>query len=200
MGVAGAAAFRAAILVPLAAGIGAALGGAAAPLGSPEHFESRFEIYGFAGLHLLTTRTSLDLAADRYAISLDLETRGVADFIVTLKAHSEVRGRVAGDDVRPEYYHGEAVQNGTGRRNTVQYHPDGTVIGEAIPTATDGHLPASLGETRGTVDQLTAYFMLERQLARSGTCRLVVPVYDGRLRYDLHFRDATGEIPAQTVS
>ena len=197
MGTAGAAVVRVAILAPLVAGLGGALLGATLPLVSPEHFDSRFEIYGFAGLHLLTTRTSLELAGDRYAISLDLETRGVADLIVTLKSHSEVRGRTVGDTVRPEYYHGEAVQNGTDRRNTVEYHPDGTVIGAASPAPADGRIPTAATETRGTVDQLTAYFMLERQLARSGTCALNVAVYDGRLRYDLHFRDGTAESPLQ---
>src|SRR5207302_67894 len=44
--------------------------------------------------------------------------------------------------------------------------------------------------TRGTVDNLTAYFMLERQLAKTGSCALDVPVFDGRHRYDLQFADA----------
>ena len=43
---------------------------------------------------------------------------------------------------------------------------------------------------RGTVDNLTAYLRLERQIAAKGTCALTVPVFDGRYRYDLVFQDA----------
>src|SRR5262249_41214826 len=48
-------------------------------------------------------------------------------------------------------------------------------------------VPASA--TRGTVDNMTAYFLLERQLARTGSCALTVPVFDGVYRYDLFFTD-----------
>ena len=43
---------------------------------------------------------------------------------------------------------------------------------------------------RGTVDNVTAYLRLERQLAETGKCAMTVPVFDGRHRYDLVFADA----------
>jgi hypothetical protein len=46
---------------------------------------------------------------------------------------------------------------------------------------------------RGTVDQLTAYFLLERQLAQRGTCALVVPVFDGSALYNVRFTDIKSE-------
>jgi hypothetical protein len=49
-------------------------------------------------------------------------------------------------------------------------------------------------QLRGTVDQLTAYFLLERQLARRGTCALVVPVFDGSGIYNLRFTDIKREM------
>ena len=42
------------------------------------------------------------------------------------------------------------------------------------------------GQLRGTVDELTAYFIVERQLARRGSCTLNVPVFDGHGLYNLH--------------
>ena len=61
--------------------------------------------------------------------------------------------------------------------------------------------PASSGEpfvvaaeqTRGAVDQLTAYFLIERQLAQGGSCSLVVPVFDGTGFYNLRFSDLKRE-------
>jgi len=44
--------------------------------------------------------------------------------------------------------------------------------------------------TRDTVDNLTAYLRLERQLARTGSCALTARVFDGRHAYDLVFADA----------
>jgi hypothetical protein len=41
---------------------------------------------------------------------------------------------------------------------------------------------------------LTAYFLLERQLARHGTCAVVAPVFDGNGRYNLRFADLKREI------
>src|SRR5260370_21684984 len=39
-----------------------------------DRVDARFEIFGFAGLHVLTNRTTVDETADRYAISMDLDT------------------------------------------------------------------------------------------------------------------------------
>ena len=47
---------------------------------------------------------------------------------------------------------------------------------------------------RGTVDQLTAYLLLERQLASRGTCALVVPVFDGSGLYNLRFTDVKRDL------
>ncbi len=44
-------------------------------------------------------------------------------------------------------------------------------------------------QIRGTVDQLTAFFMVERQVAQRGTCKLTIPVFDGGGFYDLRFTD-----------
>src|SRR5260370_23690380 len=39
-----------------------------------DRVDARFEIFGFAGLHVLTNRTTVDETADRYTISMDLDT------------------------------------------------------------------------------------------------------------------------------
>jgi hypothetical protein len=51
-------------------------------------------------------------------------------------------------------------------------------------------------QIRGTVDQLTAYFILERQLAHSGSCSLTVPVFDGSGLYNLRPSYAPAATPA----
>ena len=74
--------------------VAAALPASAAEL---ERVEARFEIFGFAGLHVLTNRTTVQERGDRYAIATDLETRGLASVFVDLTSHSEVHGKFARD-------------------------------------------------------------------------------------------------------
>jgi len=70
--------------------VAAALPASAAEL---ERVEARFEIFGFAGLHVLTNRTTVQERGDRYVIATDLETRGLASVFVDLTSHSEVQPR-----------------------------------------------------------------------------------------------------------
>jgi hypothetical protein len=84
-------------------------------------------------------------------------------------------------------FHSESIRNGAGRRTRVDYRPDGTVDGGSTPPLPQ---PVAAGSLRGTVDNLTAYLQLERQLAKTGRCAMSVAVFDGRHRYDLQFTDA----------
>ena len=79
--------------------------------------------------------------------------------------------------------------------NRVDYAADGTVLGQSTPPA-ETRSPVTPSLVQGTVDQLTAFFMVERRLGDSRSCALVVPVYDGRRRYNLHFGAAAPEKPS----
>jgi len=57
--------------------------------------DARFEIFGFAGLHVLTNLTSTEETKDGYAIAMNLDTRGLASAFVDLRSHSEVQGTFA---------------------------------------------------------------------------------------------------------
>lgn len=177
--------------------VGAALvglGPLAAPAQAADSIALRFEVYGLAGLHVLTLKSNIDEAGDRYAINVDYATTGVAGLFVDVKTRAEVRGRLSQGAPQPEAFRKDTRRNGEDRHNKVDYRTDGTVIGGSIPASPEP-IPVSAG--RGTVDNLTAYFMLERQLARTGSCALSVAVFDGRYRYDLLFSDAgTKKLPS----
>jgi hypothetical protein len=168
----------------------------AVPATSPNLFYMRYEIFGIGGLHLLTNRTTVETSATRYAIAMDLDTRGLASFFVDLQSHSVVRGRLLGDTARPEEYSGEVRRNGTDRQTRVAYGADGTVANDWNSPSIEPAAFVPTDQTRGTVDQLTAYFILERELADRHTCDSVIPVFDGVHRYNLYFTDA----PSQALS
>jgi hypothetical protein len=171
----------------------AALRAVAAPAAEPDPVALRIEIYGFAGFHVLTNRTSLATSGDRYWITMDLDTRGIAAIFIDLNSHSEVDGRLTGEAVHPAAYHSDVRRNGVDRRYRIDYRTDGTVDADTTPPSVALRTSAVADQLRGTVDQLTAFFILERQLARSTTCALVVPVFDGRNRYNIRFTDAGAE-------
>jgi hypothetical protein len=186
--------FAFAILAAATAVALSTLGTVSAPAAEGDRVDARFEIYGFAGFHVLTNRTSVQEAGDRYAIAMDLDTRGLASVFVDLTSHSEARGGLATDTARPDAYRADVRRNGDDRHYAVDYRRDGTVINASTLSSTARPFLVSVEQIRGAVDQLTAYFILERQLARSGKCSLVVPVFDGSGYYNLRFAEIGREM------
>ena len=154
---------------------------------------ARFEIFGFAGLHVLTDRTTVEERVDGYAIATDLDTRGLASVFVDLKSHSEVHGRLIRDETHPIEYRADMRRNSTDRHYGLDYRGDGAVMDVSAPASPERLLLVAEKQIRGTVDQLTAYFIVERQLAQRGTCALVIPVFDGSGLYNLRFSDVKRE-------
>lgn len=164
-----------------------------APAAEPDRVEGRFEIYGFAGLHVLTNRTTVEEWGDRYAINMNLDTRGLASVFVDLVSHSEVQGSLAGQAARPQAYRSDVRRNGAERHYVVDYRGNGSVINASLPSPSARPLLVAAEQMRGTVDQLTAYFLVERKIARGGPCALIIPVFDGSGLYNLRFTDIDKE-------
>ena len=98
-----------------------------------DRIEMRIEMFAALGVHVATSRTTLEEATDRYAITTDVESWGVAAVFLNLVSHSEVHGRLGIDTVRPEAYRGEVHRNGVHTYNQVNYGADGMVTGASIP-------------------------------------------------------------------
>jgi hypothetical protein len=164
-----------------------ALGLLAAPAIAADRITMRVEVYGPLNLHVLSLQTRLERTNDSYAVAVDYATTGVAGMVVDQKTHAETRGRVTPVSAQPESFRSTTRRNGVERHNRVEYRPDGSLDGRSDPPPPD---PVAAAAVRGTVDNLTAYFRLERQIAAKKTCAMTVPVYDGGHRYDLVFQDA----------
>ena len=162
------------------------------PAAAADRVDLRFEVFGFAGLHLLTTQTSADVTPDGYSIAVDINTRGIVSAFVDLHSRSEVYGTLSRQSLHPDAYHSEVLRNGTERDYGIKYLADGDVINTRVP-ARRNSIKIDPAQLRGTVDQLSAYFLVERQLARTGACGAVVPVYDGNEVYRMRFTDIKDE-------
>jgi hypothetical protein len=158
-----------------------------APASAGDRLSARVELYGPLGIHVLTVRTTLDQTEERYSAGVDYATIGLAGILFEQKTHAVATGRLGRATAYPDSFSNDTVRNGIARRSRVSYRPDGTVEGTTAPP-TRVVVPPEL--MRGTVDNVTAYLRLERQLAETGKCAMTVPVFDGRHRYDLVFADA----------
>ena len=167
--------------------------GGAAPAIAADRIATRFEMFGLFGLHILTLHTALDEIADRYVITADYATTGLAGLVVEQSSRSQVRGRLTPVSAEPMSFGNDVRRNGVDEQKRVDYRLDGNVEGSCTPPPPNPIAPAA---ARGTVDNLTAYFRLQRQLALRKTCALTVAVFDGRDRYDLLFADAGQEMLA----
>jgi hypothetical protein len=185
---------RLALLATIAVAVVCAPAVLKAPAAETDRVDARFEIFGFAGLHVLTNLTTVQEIGGRYAISTDLDTRGLASAFVDLTSHSEVYGEFGRGEVRPERYRADVRRNGVQRQYAVDYRRDGTVTNISSPAPSGQPFLAAAAQSRGAVDQLTAYFILERQLAGGGSCSLIVPVFDGSGFYNLRFTDLKREM------
>ncbi len=168
-------------------------GASTAPAADTDRVYARFEIFGFAGFHVLTNRTTIQQAGDKYTITMELDTRGLASIFVDLTSHSEVRGELARGAARPEAYRADVRRNGAERHYAVDFRRDGSVANATTPASSGDALVVAAEQARGAVDQLTAYFLIETQLAHGGSCSLVVSVFDGTGLYNLRFSDLKRE-------
>jgi hypothetical protein len=158
--------------------------------GTDQRVATRFEVFGFANIGVLTLHNQLEEKGERYTITTDYATKGIASVFVDLTTHAEAHGRLTASSAQPEWFRNDSRRNGAERHSRLDYRPDGAIDTAATPPP---QTPVPESAIRGTVDNLTAYHRLERQLAHSGSCALTARVFDGRHAYDLVFEDAGRE-------
>jgi uncharacterized protein DUF3108 len=162
---------------------------ASAPAAADDVIEMSFEGFGALGLHLMTTHTRIEERAAAYTIEGDFQTSGIAA-LAGIGNHSVAQGREADGQPQPVSFTSDTVRKGATQRLHVDFKGSGVPDGSVTPPPQEPVTPVDPRQLSGTVDNLTAYLRLQRQLARAGSCALRVPVFDGRHRYDLRFSDA----------
>lgn len=160
------------------------------PAAADDVVSMEYEGFGPAGLHVLTTHTVIEEAPAWYQIEGDFATAGLGALFANVANRSVTRGREVADTPKPEIFDSETDRGGVVQHNRVDYPSDGVPNGSATPAPKEPVTPVNFSQLAGTVDNLTAYLLVERQLARGGGCDMTVPVFDGRHRYDLKFSDA----------
>jgi Protein of unknown function (DUF3108) len=145
-----------------------------------------FDVLGPLGMRVLEMHSLLEENPGRYAVSVNYATTGLAGLFIDQRTYAVAHGQLIPGSALPFSFRNQTRRNGVERNSQVSYSADGTVRGSSNPPPRNIVAPEA---ARGTVDNLSAYLRLERQVATRGTCAMTVPVFDGRHRYDLVFTD-----------
>jgi hypothetical protein len=151
-----------------------------------DRISMRIDVVGPLGMRVLEMHSLLEENPGRYAVSVDYATTGLAGLVIDQKTYAVAHGQLVPGSAIPASFRNQTTRNGVERNSQVSYSANGAVQGSSSPAPSNVVAPEA---ARGTVDNLSAYLRLERQLATKGTCALTVPVFDGRHRYDLVFTD-----------
>jgi len=169
--------------------IGLLLFGTTARAADDDVVEMSFEGFGPAGVHVATTHTMIEESPASYLIQGDFATAGMGALFLNLANRSVVKGWQRGDIPHPQSFESETMRNGVLHHNHVDFPSSGAPNGYFTPPPEQPLTPVAATQLPGTVDNLTAYLLVERQIGHGGSCTMRVPVYDGRHRYDLDFSD-----------
>jgi hypothetical protein len=144
-----------------------------------------------AGGRVAELTLGFDFAGMRYSISTRQTSAGVLRWIWSWESVAQVRGRFTADRTQPEKY--RVVGNSRGKPRTVEIdYVNGEPARVAVEPSnrSDGREEVPVALRRGALDPASAIMSVLRQVNETGTCEGRVPVFDGRQRYDIVFKDA----------
>jgi hypothetical protein len=144
------------------------------------------------GIPIGRAETVLAFEQDRYAAEIRMAASGVARLFTVWQLDAEASGALArdGDDLRlvPARHSRTSWRSeGEGEDHvTLSFEGDLPQVVEARPhPSEEDRDPVSDADRAGALDPVSALIALSRSVGRAGTCDAVVPVFDGRARYDL---------------
>jgi Protein of unknown function (DUF3108) len=154
-----------------------------------------YEVY-VGGLHLASADMVAFVDHGHYTAASLISTKGLADSFASSSVRALSTGEVHGHVVVPLTYNSDTTAPDKRQLVGLQYAPD------TLPKAIDSNpaydltvYPVAPDDQRHTVDPLSAalYIALGSSVADGQKCNQVVPVFDGKRRYNLVFSDASDD-------
>jgi len=140
------------------------------------------------GIAVLDAAILLDLTDHAYRIDLTAQNGGFLAKILPWKTLSRSNGAIQMDRLIPARHSQSSVFREKPRSVALTYGADGGVVATVTPPPEeDDRAPVPEALRRATYDPLSAGLLLLLATGRGETCARVVPVYDGRRRYDMRF-------------
>ncbi len=144
-----------------------------------------YKVY-FGGFAAASLEIDRERTANDYRITTKLRTLGVIDQLFPWTLRSYSRGRLAGAEPRPAAAGQNSDWRGRVRRVDIRYADGRPIVERLAPAAEpDDRTPVADDDLRGTVDLAGAILALSLDAEEGRECARLVPVFDGRRRYDL---------------
>lgn len=149
-----------------------------------EGLRARYEVHAL-GSTLLEMEARFEVTAEAYVVEAAFRTRGLAALVASARHVSRAHGGWAEDRPAPAAFLSEGTWRGRPRRISLDWQGAQPRVLELLPPAEEEERePVSEAMRRGTVDILSAFAGLVRQVGQTGHCNLAAPVFDGRRRSD----------------
>jgi hypothetical protein len=142
-----------------------------------------------AGFHVIDFDLTIAIDDRAYDVSTNFRTHGVFQWFVPWESASQSVGRVKNGKVKPERYEQIGIWRGNPRVVRFRYR-DGAIGGiELVPSLDEdsNREPVTAAQMGDAQDPAAMLFALIRRVSAGEPCTGVVPVFDGRRRFDLEF-------------
>lgn len=125
---------------------------------------------------------------DSYAVDSRVTAAGIVDWFVDYSSTLNSRGRITGNGVKPVYYQALDDEGRKNRQTRITFRPDSVDVEVTPPHGDLGDPPASETQKLEAVDPMTALVLMSinANATPDDPCRGVVPIFDGKGRYNLH--------------
>jgi len=156
--------------------------------------ELGYDVY-WSVLRLVTIASRSRVGDGVYNLWSQMETVGFLGTLFPWTYRSEVRGRLAGNELAPERFTSHSELRDKVQDVALRYGPDGPEVEEATPfdriaLGVEYERDEVPPEMRpGTIDPLTEIASASLQIAQGKGCAGVRRVFDGLRRYDVVYED-----------
>ncbi len=142
-----------------------------------------------AGFSVGNIEVAVELSKNEYHVIADTRNSGLLRLLAGFTSRAESSGRTSLGELRQLSHRADNVWVGEKRYVRNAYRDDGGVSVEVLPSAAaDGRDQVPEHQRADTIDPLSAGLQASLRAAGARACQGSLAVFDGRRRYDLHFR------------
>lgn len=171
----------------------------AAETNSSQRFDLDYDVrWSLFSIMTLRTSARIEPEAGNYRSEILLFTRGVVSWVFPWRARAETLGKIVDDTLHPRRHRSVGSYRGADHVVEIDYADDGAVDIYSDPPLDSGD---TVGDDlrRSTLDALTATLIAVRAPALGERCAGILPIFDGRRRYDLFLHDL-GDVELESSS
>ncbi len=151
----------------------------AAPVASAADSQLRYAGY-VAGLQVFALNANATIAADRYRIHTSYHTKGLLSAFVSGELHTLALGNWRAGRAVPQHYQAWGTWRGDVRETMIDYSAGKPTIRNLVPPIAGEREPVPEAEQANTIDTLSGFAALTKQVNDTGRCDVTARMFDGR--------------------